>query len=151
MDAERREVMRDIRKYGCQVIHVLEDEKNPPFSYSVGIRESSQAPELIVIGLRQEMAHFVVNEYNRRIRTGEEFATGQEYEGFLNEFPVLFEKVLKKHRDKYLRWDLWFYRGKPFDALQLIYPTTKGIWPWEKRSSKWFRGYQPLLGRKKKR
>jgi hypothetical protein len=42
----------------------------PPFSYSVGIQRSTGALEIIVIGLKQPLSHFIVNEYNSRVRGG---------------------------------------------------------------------------------
>lgn len=145
MDTGEQKVLDDIEMYGCHVIHVLEDEKEPPFSYSVGVQRTSGAPEVIVIGLQRPIAHFVVNEYNRRVRTGERFAPGARYDGFLERFPVQLEVVAPKHFDGYLGWDEWFYGGRNFHALQLVYPTTDGVWPWEPGASEWFRRHQPIL------
>jgi hypothetical protein len=138
--------LADIEKYGCHVIHVLEDEEGPPFSYSVGVQKSSGAPEVIVIGLKQPIAHFVVNEYNRRVRAGERFERGARYEGFLEGFSVQFGAVARRHFDAYLGWDKWLYGGKAFEVLQIIYPTTNGVWPWDANASEAFRERQPLLG-----
>jgi hypothetical protein len=84
MESGDEKVLADIEQYGCHVIHVLENETGPPFSYSVGVQKTSGAPEVIVIGLKQPIAHFVVNEYNTRVRAGERFAAGGRYEGFLS-------------------------------------------------------------------
>jgi Domain of unknown function (DUF4262) len=145
MNDGEKKALADIEEYGCHVIHVLEDEERPPFSYSVGIQRTSGAPEVIVIGLKQPIAHFVVNEYNSRVRGGESFAAGARYEGFLEGFRVQFEVVTPDHFDKYMGWDKWLYRGKTFEVLQIVYPTTDGIWPWEPRADEWFRTRQPIL------
>jgi hypothetical protein len=145
MDAGEQKALDDIEAYGCHVIHVLEDEKGPPFSYSVGVQKTSGAPEVMVIGLKRPIAHLVVNEYNRRVRTGERFAPGGRYEGFLEGFQVQFEAVAPDHFHEYLGWDMWLYRGRNFEVLQLIYPTTDGVWPWEPDASDWLRQQQPTL------
>jgi hypothetical protein len=145
MDAGEEKALADIEKYGCHVIQVLEDEEGPPFSYSVGVQKTSGAPEVIVIGLKQPIAHFVVNEYNRRVRAGERFVAGGRYEGFLEGFSVQFEPVTAEHFDEYLGWNEWLYHAKNFEVLQIIYPTTAGVWPWELDASEWFRQRQPLL------
>ena len=137
--------LADIEKHGCHIIHVLEDEEEPPFSYSVGVQKSSGAPEVMVIGLKQPIAHFVVNEYNSRVRAGERFVAGRRYEGFLEGFKVQFEVVTSEHFDEYLGWNKWLYRGKNFEAVQIICPTTDGVWPWEPAASEWFRQRQPIL------
>ncbi|HXU87235.1 MAG TPA: DUF4262 domain-containing protein [Methylomirabilota bacterium] len=148
MDAGEKKALADIEQYGCHVIHVLEDEEGPPFSYSVGVQKTSGAPEVMVIGLKQPIAHFVVNEYNTRVRAGERFLPGSRYDGFLEGFRVQFEVVAAEHFDEYLGWDKWLYGGKNFEALQIIYPTTDGIWPWESGASDWFRQRQPILSEK---
>jgi hypothetical protein len=145
MDAGEKKAIADIEKYGCHVIHVLEDNEGPPFSYSVGVQKTSGAPEVMVIGLKQPIAHFIVNEYNSRVRAGEKFEPGCRYEGFLEGFKVQFEVVTSDHFDEYLGWNKWLYRGKSFEVLQIIYPTTDGVWPWEPAASQWFRERQPIL------
>jgi hypothetical protein len=145
MDAAEEKALADIEEHGCHVIHVLEDEEGPPFSYSVGVQKTSGAPEVIVIGLKQPIAHFVINEYNDRVRAGERFAAGTRHEGFLEGFTVQFEAVSADHFDDYLGWDKWVYAGKDFRVLQIVYPSTDGIWPWEPGASEWFRERQPLL------
>ncbi len=57
-----RKTIADIDKYGCHVIHVTEKGKLPPFAYSVGIEKTSQGAELIVIGLKGQLAHSIINE-----------------------------------------------------------------------------------------
>ena len=145
MDAGERKALADIKQYGCHVIHVLAEDELPPFAYSVGIQRSSGAPELIVIGLKRPLSHFIVNEYNRRVRAGTRFAPGQRAAGFIEGFDCEFRAVHpSRHRD-YMGWDMWLYDGKPFDALQLIYPTTSGVWPWDAAADEWLRVWQPLL------
>jgi hypothetical protein len=109
------------------------------------VQKSSGAPEVMVIGLKQPIAHFVVDEYNRRVGAGERFVPGARYDGFLDGFQVQLEVVAPKHFDEYLGWDKWLYGGKNFEALQIIYPTTNGVWPWESGASDWFRQRQPIL------
>ena len=145
MDAGEEKALADIETYGCHVIHVLEDDDGPPFTYSVGVQESSDVPEVIVIGLKQPIAHFVVNEYNNRVRAGERFAAGARYDGFLAGFRVQFEVVTPDHFDDYMGWARWFYGGNTFEAFQIIYPTTDGIWPWEPGASESFKERQPIL------
>lgn len=144
MDASERKALDDIERYGCHVIHVMAEADLPPFSYSVGIWKSAGVPELIVVGLKQPLAHFIVNEYNRRIRDGERFAPGKVADGFVEGFPCIFQTVDRTCYGNYLGWDLWFHGDDRFDALQLIYPTTAGIWPWEPLASDWFRDWQTL-------
>ncbi|MBL8804097.1 MAG: DUF4262 domain-containing protein [Planctomycetes bacterium] len=107
----------DIATYGCHVLHVLEENKLPPFSYSLGIQRVSRAPEVLVVGLKQPLAHWLVNECNRRVRAGESFRQGEFYAGFLEGFEVRFEVVERQHYREHLGWARWLYGGDEFDAL----------------------------------
>ena len=91
------------------------------------------------------MGHWLVNEYNRRVAAGEEFSTGVLYVGFLDGFAVQFGRVSRTHRQEYMRSAIWLHGGPDFEALQLIWPTTTGVWPWDPEASEWFRSNQPLL------
>ena len=137
--------LSDIEKYGCHVIHVMEDEANPPFTYSIGIEQTSANPELIVTGLKQEIAHWIVNEYNNRVRKGEIFRPDALYSGFLDNFEVLFKPVLREHYKEYFGWGRWLYDGDDFRVYQLIWPSTNGVWPWEADAPNDYTWFIPLL------
>ncbi len=134
-----------IDRFGCSVIHVAAEDELPPFSYSVGIEASSGAPEVVVIGLKQQLAHFIVNEYNRRIRTGDQIQPGNRYEGFLEGFDVAAATVDPSHYDEYFGQNLRYYSGRDFRVLQLIYPNKNGVWPWQREADQWFKSWQPIL------
>jgi len=145
IDPREAKALADIDRYGCHVIHVAAEGDLPPFSYSVGIWRSSGSPEVVVIGLKQDLAHFVVNDYNRRVRGGEVFVPGLLYAEFIEGFEVTFEKVDNAFFADYFGWDLWFYEGAAFEVLQLVYPSTTGTWSWQPSASEWFRSWQPIL------
>lgn len=137
----------DIAKYGCTVMHVMEESEFPPFAYSIGIFQETGAPEIVVIGLKQPMAHFIVNEYNRRAQTGERFETGKYYSDFIDGFEVFVGEVPLSEYDDYLGQAINFYGGRAFKVIQIIYPTTKGIWPWDKDAPNSFQEWQPILAK----
>jgi hypothetical protein len=145
MDAVEQKAIADVEQYGCHVIHVMEEGDLPPFAYSVGIEKTSQAAELVVVGLKQPMAHSLINEYNRRVRGGELFEAGQTVSGFLQGFDCQLRSVDPSHYREYFGWNLRFYNGARFRVLQLVYPTVEGIWPWDADATEWFRRRQPLL------
>lgn len=138
---------QDIAKHGCTVMHVMEEGELPPFAYSIGISQQTGAPEVVVIGLKRPMAHFVVNEYNLRVRAGERFTAGRPYSEFLEGFDVFFEPVPPAAYQDYFGQSLDFYGGLSFEVLQLIYPTTNDVWPWAEDAPESFRKWQPILAR----
>ncbi len=149
MDQYEQNILQHIEKFGCSVTSVFDPKAvEPPFSYSIGIARSSGAPELIIVGLDAKLSHRLVNEYNRRVRAGEQFMPEVPYSGFLEGFDVRFGIVAREHRAEYMRSACWLHGGPDFAALQLIWPTTSGVWPWDAEASEAFRANQPLLSDK---
>ena len=131
VDDSEKKVLSDIEKYGCHVVHVLEEKDSPRFTYSVGIQQTTNQPELLITGLRRELAHSIINNYNQRIKAGELFLTERMYPGFIEGFDVVFKVVSEQKYREYFGWAIWFYKGSYFSAYQLIFPSTSGKWPWD--------------------
>ncbi|MEM7786029.1 MAG: DUF4262 domain-containing protein [Planctomycetota bacterium] len=115
----------------------------PNFTYTVGITKKKGKPELIILGLKSDLAHWIANEYNRRIQEGENFDEGSFYSGFLNGFEVCFKPVAGKFKEDFMLSCNWLYKGADYPALQLIFPTVDGIWPWEQNASESLKSLQP--------
>lgn len=148
VENEKR-VARDVEKYGCHVISVFNpDGQLPTFSYSAGIQTTSGAPEAIVIGVRPSLGYSLINEYNDQVRRGARFERGTQYSGFLVGFNIYVEPAKRKVLAEYTLGCDRFYKGESYSVVQLIYPTTTGVWPWQRAASEWFRSNQPMLGRK---
>jgi hypothetical protein len=145
MDKAEEKALKDIEEYGCHILHVMEEGEYPRFSYSIGIEKNTGQPELIITGLKRELAHWMTNEYNNRVKTGEVFKPNKYYQGFLNNFDITFKEVEKKHYSEYVGWAKWLYKGENFKVLQLIYPSTSGIWPWEPEAPEDFTWFIPKL------
>jgi len=145
MDEYEQKAIDDIEKYGCHILHVMEDEENPRFTYSIGIEKSTGKPDLIIYGLKNEVAQWLINEYNNRIRNGEVFEPSKLYGGFLDGFDIAFIEVEKKHYKEHFGWGLWYNKDENFKMLQLVYPSTLGVWPWDKEAPEDFTWFQPLL------
>lgn len=144
MNEAEIKIMENIDEYGCHVTSVFDPkEKDPNFTYTVGITKKENQPELIILGLRSELAHWIANEYNRRVQEGERFYEERFYSGFLNGFEVCFKPVARKFKEEFMLSCNWLYQGTDYVALQLIFPTVDGVWPWEPTSSDSFKLLQP--------
>jgi hypothetical protein len=143
-----RQIRENVERFGCSVMHIAAEDDLPPFAFSVGIEQTSKAPEVVVIGLKKDLAHFVVNEYHKRAREGEIFKPGALYQGFIGGFDVMIEEVEETFYEEYFGYNLWYYDGPSFRVLQIVYPNTDGIWPWQPEASEWFRSWQPVLSRR---
>lgn len=144
MNEFERKIIKNIEKYGCHVTSVFDPkEKDPDFTYSIGIHKVENQPELIVLGLRHELSSGIVNEYNRRIKNGERFVIGEYYEGFIEGFQVTFQEVAERYKEEYMLSCNWLYDGINYPVMQLVFPSVKGVWPWEKEASESFKKLQP--------
>lgn len=66
------------------------------------------------MGLKRDLAHWIVNEYNNRIKKGEKFKVDEFYDDFIGDFQVIFKKVAKKHYKAHFGWGYWLYNGDDF-------------------------------------
>lgn len=145
MNDSEKKIIENIKEYGCHVTSVFDpDDEEPSFTYSTGITETLGAPEIIVVGLNHELGHFIVNDYRDRLKAGENFKAGEFYSEFIEGFDVTFEEVSEENKSEYMCSSVWF-NGESFLALQLVFPTTSGVWPWQEQASPSFKSLQPSL------
>ena len=123
----------------------MEEGEYPRFTYSIGIEKTTGQPDLIITGLKRELAHWMINEYARRIKEGEAFEPSKYYNDFLEGFEVTFIEVAKERYKEHFGWGLWYNKGYNFKMLQLVYPSTSGVWPWDDGAPDDFKWFQPLL------
>ncbi|MEZ9300514.1 DUF4262 domain-containing protein [Vibrio splendidus] len=145
MESNNQKALNNIEEFGCHVLSIMEDEQGPEFTYSIGIKQKQDKADLIVVGLKAELAHPIVNDYKDRLLAGESFETGKFYSDFLGNFDVCFVEVDKSHYEEYLGWGLWLNDGDDFKVLQLVWPTTDGVWPWDSQKSDYYTWAQPIL------
>ena len=145
-----KRVAANVEAYGCHIVSVFDPEEDHPlFSYSIGIQATSGVPEAIVVGLKPKLGGFMINEYNRRVRAGETFKRGTLYPGFLGGFSVYIEPAKQKRLDEYTCGCDRYYKGKEYSVVQIVWPSTSGVWPWQRKASEWLKNNQPMLGRKR--
>ncbi len=147
MDENDQKALDNIAKYGCHVLNIMEGEGEPSFSYSIGIGKQQGKPDLIVVGLKSDLAHLIINNYKDRLLAGDSFEPGKYYSDFLGDFDVCFILVDKAHYKEFLGWGLWLNNGDEFEMLQLVWPTTTGVWPWNPDKSETYEWAQPILNR----
>ena len=144
MNESEKEIVSNIEEYGCHVTSVFDPKEiDPDFTYTIGINQKQNKPELLILGLRHKLGAWVANEYNRRIQKGEEFLVGEYYDGFLEGFQVTFQNVAQKYKSEFMLSCDWLYGGTEYPPLQLIYPNVNGVWPWSEEASENFKTLQP--------
>ena len=149
MNEAEKKIVKIIEEFGCHVTTVFDPEgEDSNFSYSTGIKKTYEAPEIIVVGLTADLGQSVVNNYAGRLKKGEKFEINKLYSGFLSGFDITFGDVSQTNKEDYMISSSWF-NNNCFEAIQLIYPTVKGIWPWDKEASENFHNIQPCLAEDK--
>ncbi len=131
-DKSEDKTISDVKKYGLHIVQVFESEENPEFSYTVGLFESYLHPEIIVIGLKRELAHVLLNNMAYDIKNGKNYTVGEFHEGVLDDFLCYFGEVPKSKYKESVGWAIWFYEGYDFPLIQCVYPTVDGKLAWEK-------------------
>ena len=148
MDTTERnnKLQENIDLYGLQVQHVLEDESCPGFSYSIGLFETYKHPEIIMVGLKQQLAHTLINNMAYDIKEGKAFIPFAFASDIIDDFDCYIIKVDKANYDSYVGQAQNYYGGDDFPLIQCIYPTVKGIYPWEDEWPEEIKDLQPILG-----
>jgi len=141
-----KQVLSDIEQYGLHIVHVLADDKGPGFGFSIGLFHNFKHPEIIFIGLQQELIHSLINDIGEAIKKGKRFDPFTYSPDILEGFECYFIPVDKANYADYLGYAHWFYKGNDFPVLQCIYPTTKGVYPWQEGWPERLKQTQPILG-----
>ena len=109
-----------------------EPSGQPPFAYSIGAWESYGAPELIVFGLRKEVAESIINAVMASHVAGRRFRCGvPERQVIQDDVPVYFLEVDPELAKVYATFTDWYYEHEPFPLWQIIWPDKGGRFPWE--------------------
>jgi len=146
LDKAEKKLLADIKKTGWHVIIVPADEEGPGFAYSIGLYETFGHPEIIILGLKGEVAHGLINRIGDAVRQGKKFTSEKFYSGIVEGFKCFLLAVAEKNYEEHVGYARWYY-GKPFPLLQCIFPTATGKFPWQWPSDK--KHLQPILGKRK--
>ena len=130
-------IFDDVQRFGW---HVLIVAGEPRFAYTIGLYARYKQPEVVVFGLRKEDLHAVCNTYGDRIKNGEPPAP----EPYLETNSVL-ESVEPDLLDEYFGTGRWFYRGRDFPVLQLVWSDAGGLFPWDEGCDPVVVRAQPIL------
>jgi len=145
MDKAEQKIVDDVKRYGVHIMQVFGDEEFPEFSYTIGLYESYKHPEVIIIGLKNDLSKVLLNNVNYDIKNGKEYLPGQFYNGVLDDFPCYFGTASPTNQDFPTGFANWYYKDKDFPLLQCVCPTVKGKFPWDEDFPEDARFYFPLL------
>lgn len=143
VDESEKKLVDNIAEYGWHVIKVFDPDGGPSFAYSVGMTETLDHPEVIIIGLGVDLMHHMINDIGTRIRSGESLESGQPIEGLLEGALCILYPVTSRHLREYFAAAYHHYGGAYFGALQCFWPgKVDGCFPWEPNCSEFVRDVQ---------
>jgi hypothetical protein len=136
--------LNKIQEFGWSALMIGGERQSDFFAYTVGLYDTLGFPELIVIGLKHDLAHAALGYAVTVMKSGIEVRR-QRVEEILGNVTVEFRPVAQKwFRHVMCRADWYYGYGKTeVPALQIIYPDIKGRFQWEPEFDERFR--QPLL------
>jgi hypothetical protein len=146
MDEPDEKLMENVRRYGWQATHILGEGDAPPYSFSIGLYRTFRHPEILVMGLADEVAQAVINNMGSDIKDGSRFEANGFYSGILENHDCTFRDVPIQAYADYVGWAIWYYQGDDFPLVQCIWPSKEGFYPWQPEFPDEFQRLQPVLG-----
>jgi Domain of unknown function (DUF4262) len=145
-DGAEKKVLSDVAEYGWHCLNILEEDGYAPFSFSIGLYETWKFPELIIVGLKREVAHGVLNIVATALKEGNRPDLGATNQDLLEGYACCFVEVSKSYYRDYVGTARWYYGGDSFPLYQIVWPSKQGHFPWHSDASESFVRWQPVLG-----
>lgn len=123
------------------------DPPTPSYAYTIGVPALVGFPEVAVFGLTPAAAKGLLGLVVDACRGGTEIPLGVELVGLLdNELRCLFAPVAMDELGGLFETALAWYRGEPFELVQMLYPDRNGWMPYEPGYEERLRYAQPVVG-----
>jgi hypothetical protein len=136
-------IKKDIAKFGWHCIHVPESDLGS-LSYTIGLQESFDHPELAMLGLPVQVQHELLHLTVEQIRSGKRLRSGVTIRGVLaNDLVLTAKRVIAKRVNDVFAQAVNYADGvRAVSGFQIVWPDRAGRFPWERGSSG---SGQPLL------
>jgi Domain of unknown function (DUF4262) len=144
-DDPERIVLHNIAEFGWHCVNVIEDDGQPPWTFSIGFYETYGFPEIIIIGRSRATSHHILETLSNTLEKNESPDLTAPALDLIPGIPCLFQDVLPRYFSDYVGFALWFYRKRKFPLFQIVWPNNEGLYPWSPRASKAFKEWQPVL------
>ena len=145
-DKGEQKVIDDIAAYGWHCMNIMADGDQPPFSFTIGLFQSYGHPELIIFGLRSEIAHQILAIAADAAKAGTPFDLSKSSDEFVEGYSCCFAQVPFSQYYEHVGYARWYYNGNSFPLYQIVWPSRDGIYPWHPAADQEFRAIQPILG-----
>lgn len=135
-----------VQEHGFAIVPVKGNGKDiPGYIYSVGLGQKFGHPELVILGLPDDLIQELVTNIIAQLNKGAMFEDGKVYPGMFSEFAVGFLTIKDEFKSTIMDATAAFYGANQFDAMQVVWPDPQGYFPWEQEFDERFAHYQPAL------
>jgi hypothetical protein len=148
-DDGERKVLEDIAKYGWHCLSILEEDGKPPWAFTIGLFQTWEHPELIVFGLKNNVAHQILNIVAEGLAENRRIDLARPTDDLLQNGSCVFIEVPRSEYREHVGFARWYYEGDNFPLYQVVWPSREGYFPWNARARDGFRSWQPVLGQPK--
>jgi len=123
------------------------DPPLPAYAYTIGLPALTGFAEIAIFGLQPVAARGLVGLVVDLLQGGTEIPYGVELLGlFDNDLRSMFAPINLAEYGTFFRTAVSWYRGQPFEMVQLLWPDRHGFLPYEARYAQHMRLAQPVLG-----
>lgn len=123
------------------------DPPTPSYAYSIGVPAAAGFPEIAVFGLTPVAAKGLMGLVVDARRGGTDLPLGMELVGLLdNELRCVFAPVDLEQWAPLFQTAVSWYRGEPFELVQMMFPDRNGFMPYEAGYDQRMRIAQPVIG-----
>jgi hypothetical protein len=137
-----RAIAKLVQEHGWAIVDV---EGAEPFTYTAGLGQLLNHPELIMTGMPGEVAGPVLHTAVRRIKDGHLLRPRERVGGIIGAYDAIVVPVSREHRGR-LAFARDYWPDGEVVALQIAWPDRAGRFPWEDGVAPGFAASQPLLG-----
>jgi hypothetical protein len=127
-------VASDIERFGWHCLSVAPrlGEEGTPFSYTIGLSETLQHPEIAIFGLGSETAHAIFYDCVETIRSGTIFPLNEAVSDVVGGgYLVQFRRVRADCLPEYFGTAARHYGKTKLEVVVMFWPDKDRLFPWE--------------------
>ncbi|WP_329433253.1 DUF4262 domain-containing protein [Streptomyces sp. NBC_01280] len=130
LDSRTQATVDTITQHGWQVMMIPADGLGPGWAYTIGLWHNHRIPELAMFGLDISRMQTLLNDLARRAIEGHSLEADQEPHDIAN-VPVALRPVDYRWYKAFFGTAISYYRKPPFPFLQVVWPNSDGVFPWQ--------------------
>jgi hypothetical protein len=143
LDEKEQAVLGHVERVGWSITSVSEQDGVPGWSFTIGLFENFDHPEVAIFGMKAQSCQSILNWIGENVRKGNHFTSGLEHDWVLDGYKCWSREVQKVWYRDLVGWAIWFYGGTDFPVVQCLWPAKDGTYPWQEESG--FFVPQPLI------